>query len=57
MIAYQQPIMSFPCLDPEILIRTSGEYRLSNFLLYQVLLYCVDKDRCLMFVLYEYRYR
>ena len=27
---------SFPLPDPELLIRTSGEYRVSNFLLWQI---------------------
>jgi undecaprenyl diphosphate synthase len=29
-------LVSFPMPDPELLIRTSGEYRLSNFLLWQI---------------------
>lgn len=32
----QRYLNSFPLPDPDLLIRTSGEYRISNFLLYQL---------------------
>lgn len=44
---FQDALLTSHCPDPDVLIRTSGEYRLSNFLLWQLAyteLFFVDKN-------------
>jgi undecaprenyl diphosphate synthase len=44
---FQDELLTSHCPDPDVLIRTSGEYRLSNFLLWQLAyteLFFVDKN-------------
>jgi undecaprenyl diphosphate synthase len=34
--SFQRKLLTWNCPDPDLVIRTSGEYRLSNFLLWQI---------------------